>query len=327
MTKITIIGAGMAGLLAAGMLRDEAECILEAQPNLPNNHTALLRFRSSVVGDALNIPFKKVRVMKAVDAGGMNPVAAMLSYSMKSNGTATMRSSISAHGEIEERYIAPPNLVEQMANKVSCPICFNTKWDGLSPGIEPIISTLPMPVLMDILGFEIAENASAPLFQSVSGYNITAELTNTDAYVTLYIPDRARMENRISITGSKLTIEVALPRLSSVDVDRIVNGKTITATFENIKWAVGRLGLLTSEYPSVLINSIKISRQQYAKILPIDEGLRQRFIMWASDKHGVYSLGRFATWRPGLLLDDVVGDVRVIRNLINGHSAYSYRKR
>ncbi len=62
------------------------------------------------------------------------------------------------------------------------------------------------------------------------------------------------------------------------------------------------------------------------KILPIDEDVRKRFIMWASDKHQVYSLGRFATWRPGLLLDDVVNDVRVIQR-IHKQGNYEHRSR
>jgi 2-polyprenyl-6-methoxyphenol hydroxylase-like FAD-dependent oxidoreductase len=35
--KITIIGAGMAGLLAANMLRNHEVSIIEAQKELPNN--------------------------------------------------------------------------------------------------------------------------------------------------------------------------------------------------------------------------------------------------------------------------------------------------
>jgi hypothetical protein len=61
------------------------------------------------------------------------------------------------------------------------------------------------------------------------------------------------------------------------------------------------------------------------KILPIDEDIRRRFIMWASDNFGIYSLGRFATWRPGLQLDDLVNDVRVIQR-ISSTNSYDYRK-
>ena len=38
----------------------------------------------------------------------------------------------------------------------------------------------------------------------------------------------------------------------------------------------------------------------------IDETLRRRWLYWCSTERGVcYNLGRFATWRPGLLADDL----------------------
>ena len=56
-----IYGAGMGGLLTANMLRRYNPTIKEAQPSLPNNHDALLRFRSDKVAIATGIPFKKVK--------------------------------------------------------------------------------------------------------------------------------------------------------------------------------------------------------------------------------------------------------------------------
>jgi hypothetical protein len=70
----------------------------------------------------------------------------------------------------------------------------------------------------------------------------------------------------------------------------------------------------------------RINVQQYSKILPISDSERKKFIIWLTDEWGIYSLGRFATWRPGLLMDDVVNDVRVIRKIItDGH--YDHRKK
>jgi diacylglycerol kinase family enzyme len=56
----------------------------------------------------------------------------------------------------------------------------------------------------------------------------------------------------------------------------------------------------------------ELRRQTYNKIIPIDDESRKRFMLWATNNCHVYSLGRFATWRPGLLLDDLVKDVRLI---------------
>lgn len=44
-----IIGAGMAGLLAANLLHRFNPTVLEKAPSLPNNHAALLRFRSDEI--------------------------------------------------------------------------------------------------------------------------------------------------------------------------------------------------------------------------------------------------------------------------------------
>jgi hypothetical protein len=65
-------------------------------------------------------------------------------------------------------------------------------------------------------------------------------------------------------------------------------------------------------------------KQPYAKIVSISDRARKKFMVWATDNHNVYSLGRFATWRPGLLMDDVVNDVRVIQSLVE-NGTYSHR--
>lgn len=318
-----IIGAGMAGLLAAGILRTEASHIVESQPRLPNNHSAVLRFRTSAVGDALNIPFKKVQVMKAVE-GRMNPVAAALSYSLKTNGTARLRSSITAgNGELVERFIAPEDFIQQMADRVMAKIELGHSmsphalsdpfWKGKAK-----VSTIPMPALMKLLGW----TGDTPKFGSVPGYNINVRFPGIlDAYATLYVPDRVREENRISITGDRLTIEVALPRDGFANVQQRVKDLTTFNRDMMINDALKMLGLhdLLGCWDR---SSIEVKPATYAKILPIDESIRRNFIVWASQVHNVYSLGRFATWRPGLLLDDVVQDVRVIQKLVAGSSGY-----
>ena len=62
--------------------------------------------------------------------------------------------------------------------------------------------------------------------------------------------------------------------------------------------------------------------QRYGKILPFDEEERQAFILWATETFGIYSLGRFATWRQ-ILLDDLVRDIGVIKRLIENRSRYN----
>lgn len=286
------------------MLREEVSCVYEQQESLPNNHSAVLRFRSSIIADTLNIPFKEVKVLKSV-APWRNPIADALSYSRKTNGSATLRSILSAKDKLETRYIAPPDLIERMAKKVSIPITYGVAFDewDVTYRKDPIISTLPMPVLMKLLGWKPKSE-----FHYKSGHNIIIELQpEVDAYCSLYTPDPALPFARLSLTGNQLIAECNADkgRLAPDDINSILH----------------QFGFTQGD-----VENVEVKAQPYAKILPIDEGERQRFIMHASDKFNIYALGRFATWRPGLLMDDCVKDVRIIHKLINDHgTTYSHK--
>lgn len=304
MAKVDVVGAGMAGLLAAAMLRKQCHKVVEAAPELPNNHSAVLRFRSSVVADTLNIPFKRVKAVKAVDAW-RNPIADAMAYSVKTNGTATLRSVLTADGQAAERFIAPAELIARMADMVEAPIEFGHEYPFWAHQEVPTISTIPMPLLMDELGYDREIN-----FRYRAGHNVIARLEGVDAYCSLYVPDPAFPAARISITGSELIAEC-------------YGGKKpgAAAALGFAQECAERMGIHHS-----CVLGAEVKEQRYAKILPIDEDERRRFIMWASEHHNVYALGRFATWRPGLLLDDVVNDVRVIQRLIaNRGESYPHK--
>ncbi len=306
----TVIGAGMAGLLAAAMLRNECAQITEKAPELPNNHSAVLRFRSSVVGDTVGIEFKKVRVMKASHPY-LNPVADAVAYSRKTNGTATLRSSITGTGEVSDRWIAPPDFISRLAAIVdrTTSIKFGKQVTDFVDRGHPIISTMPMGALMDVLGYKADVE-----FRFVDGVNITAELPGFDTYFSLYVPDPKYTASRVSVTGSKLIIET--------------QGHDINYVRDYQSYIIEAALHLIGVQPAIGLKQLKdvqVSQQRYAKILPINEKVRRDFIMWASREHNVYSLGRFATWRPNLLLDDVVHDVRQIQRMVNGTSdAYQH---
>jgi len=291
--RIDVVGAGMSGLLAAGMLRQDCNGVYEAEQALPNNHSAVLRFRSSAVADALSIPFKQAWAIKSVEPW-RNPIADAMVYSIKTNGTATLRSVLTADSAPQPRFIAPKKLIDEMRARVSVPIQFGQEYKGWMVKERPIISTIPMPFLMDALNYRRPER-----FRHNSGINIVVELRDVDAYCSLYVPDPAFPAARISITGNQMVAE-CYSSIMPEEVDLLA-----------LKCA-SKMGLGSSH----IIEAVA-KKQVYAKALPIDEQERKKFIMWASESWGIYSLGRFATWRPGLLLDDVVNDVRVIQRLIN----------
>lgn len=283
-----IVGAGLAGLLAGQMLKHRNVVICEKQLNTPNNHSAVLRFRSSIVGDVTRIPFKKVNMIKSV-LPWHNPVADALSYSYKNTGFYRSDRSILAGTVSAERYIAPPDLIGRMAQDLD--IQFNT--DGLDYKDRPKISTVPMPVLMKVLEYPHRDQAD---FKWLPGVNVSANLPFTDAYISLLVPHPNYEFSRISITGQQLIIEC--PMLREVPEPDEVDSITTRAL---------RLLGMNNTYIQA-----QAKKQTYAKILPIEEGLRKDFIYWATKEHDVYSLGRFATWRPGLLLDDLVKDIQKI---------------
>lgn len=300
-----IVGAGIAGLLAANMLRHKSPVVLERQSSLPNNHSAVLRFRSGSVGDITGIEFKKVTVIKAT-LPWKNAVADALAYSDKNNGVLLSNRSIPAGVTTVERFIAPPDLVSCLAE------CADIRY-GISdwhlddrPRIHdwqhddrPIISTIPMPALMQLLGYTPFIDPIADLtFPSISGVNVRAKVANCEAYVSLYVPNPFYPFSRVSLTGDELIAEV--PFATEVD-------------HELIYAAGGLVGISRDR-----LSDVSSKKQTYAKIQEIDDGARKRFISWATDNHNVYSLGRFATWRPSLLLDDLVQDIRLIERWMNG---------
>jgi len=292
---IYIIGAGMAGLLAARMLARHKPVIWEAQDSLPHNHSAVLRFRTPAVGDILGIPFKKVRMIKATVPWN-GPVADDLAYSLKATGVRRTDRSIPRTAVEAERWIAPPNFIEQMAAGLD--IRFGHQLQFLDDDAK-VISTIPMPALMRALN-----HSPRPEFPFRSGVNISARIMHCDAYASLYVPNPSLPFSRVSITGDELIVECSDNQVNDTNAD-------VTATI-----ACRLLGIGEGQ-----LYDVQVHEQAYAKILPIDEGARRTFIHWASTIKGrAFSLGRFATWRPGLLLDDLIKDVRVIESLMTSSS-------
>jgi hypothetical protein len=286
--EIQIIGSGMSGLLAANILRRHRVTIIEKQNKLPNNHHAVLRFRTPEIGNLLGIPFKKVNMIKTFIPFS-NTVADSLSYSKKCTGKFLSDRSIIAGTVIEERYIAPVNLIEQMAENIY--IEYGTAF--LPNKNIPTISTIPMPELMNILKYP-----DGGFFSSVPGYVYTGTIPDCDAYVSVLFPG-PEPYSRATITGDQLIVEFP-------NCDEIPQ-----------KMDMESLGYRLGIGNTPILNS-KFEKQPYFKITEISDAERKTFQRWTTVHHNIYSLGRYATWRPKLQLDDVVKDVRKIEGWIKG---------
>jgi len=290
------------------MMRSFNPMIKEAQKSLPNNHGALLRFRSDKVETATAVPFRKVRVKKAIKHDGkiITTPNLMLSnmYSQKVTGSVLDR-SINNLDDVD-RYIAPWHLINEMAK--NCSIEYERKLDRRSleemrewEPHRPIISTLPMPVLMKIVGWD-----EVPEFPKQKIWTQKVKIMDPDCQVcqTIYYPEPLIKHYRVSLIGDTLISEFT----EKPDTNIGVHAMDVLSEDFGIR--------------SYKIDDMKESEQEYGKIMPIDDRIRKEFIFQMTNKYNIYSVGRFATWRQ-LLLDDVVDDLKVVEQFIRGGTDYA----
>lgn len=298
--RLQIWGAGMAGLIAANVLRKHNPIVYEAKSELPHNHKALLRFRTDKVSIATGIPFKKVNIKKAIWFDGKLYNESNLKfdnlYSQKVTGTVAKRSIENFHGEV--RYIAPHDFVERLAEGVE--IEYNHKVEKPSDGVA--ISTLPMPLNMKIAGLNAGTKYECKEICSVNFY-INEPLV--DVYQTIYDVSEKTPFYRLSISGNEAIFE---GRKEAIDAmfEKGAESAYIATTLREY------FGIDTRN--AEFTNPVKIV-QPLGKIIPIDDTIRKNNILNLSREKQIYSLGRFATWRQ-IMLDDVIGDIDVIEKIM-----------
>lgn len=311
MEDVKIFGAGLAGLLAARIMIDSKPVVMEKQPSLPNNHNALLRFRSGIVGDVTNIPFKKVNVSKYVLRDqGSNPIRDSAIYSLKVANVLHSRSITDTRPS--ERFIAPPDFIKRLASTAD--IRYNEDFlDWTSNLVRPhgvCISTLPMDFMMQAFKWPDKVN-----FSRLPGWTMRGVIRKEfDCQLngTVYSARKNDCWYRASSTDNIVMVEGA----GSLE-EVLPNEDYRQEAFFNAAWHLG--------IPCEAFESFEVHASKYQKIVDLkgeEAESAKRFVMWLSKEHQIYSLGRFATWRSKVLLDDIVNDVRVICRLIKGQSDY-----
>ena len=296
-----IVGAGLSGLIAANYFARYDPKVIELQPSLPNNHQALLRFRTDIISKALNIPFKEVEVKKALVHGSNfldfpNPYACN-QYSLKVTGKILDRSVWDLSPV--NRYIAPPDFIQQLAKGVNIEYGQNFKIGGEH---GPIISTIPMPAMVKKSNWQ-----QYPSFEKrpIWALNATIRGMEIDVYQTIYFSDTEKPYYRASITGDKLTAEF----VCDIEIEDIMLPQVAHEILDYFG--------ISEEFSS--FQDLTFKKQEYGKIIPVGEDFRKDFMYTMTSEYNIYSLGRFATWRQ-ILLDDLIKDLQIIEFMINSES-------
>lgn len=295
-----IIGGGLAGLLAAHAWPSAQ--ILEASPQPLAAHRALLRFRSDSVSRLTGIEFRRVRVNKAIWLDGAYSAPSIRAcnlYSRKilSGGFLTGDRSIWDISPVD-RFIAPESLYEQLLEAIGGRISWGTTADFESLPF-PVVNTAPLPTVLSELNIPTGDCN----FHRAPIYVRRWRIPRCDLFQTIYYPNIDSPIYRASMTKDLLIVEMTQPSCSIYQFEEI--GHSFGISLDNAE-----------ELPS--------AEQKYGKILPIDDATRKAFLFRLTHDHGMYSLGRFATWR-NILLDDVVNDIAVIKKLSRIGAAYDLR--
>lgn len=313
MSQTIIIGSGMAGLLAACKFPG-AKIFDKDAPKV--NHRALLRFRDTSVSELTGIPFKKVNIQKGVYHNdklitGSCGFDLQNQYAMKVSGHLVPRSINDLSPSV--RYIAPDNfhqiLIDRFLHRIMGGVPMHKEWmDTIrSESLDvTIINTAPMPVMIEACGLSTDFNFETS-FSSIKVDRFNIEVDVCDLYQTVYFPSPKTNVYRASITGRTMIIE-SLPGL---DDEILLEDLIMVCKAFGIhhSWLNGK----TAEH----------SEQKYGKIygLPMEE--RERLMYRMTSEFNVFSVGRFACWREGLLLDDVAKDLGKVERLI---SVSDYRR-
>ena len=285
-----ILGAGMAGCLAGVLNKDSI--IYEAGLNV-ESHKSLLRFRTNEIAKAIGIEFRKVKVYKGI---WHNDKIVQLSpryinlYSRKVSDTVSLRSICNL--DTVERYIAPINFLDILKDMLGDSIHYEYNLsDALQDDSSPVISTIPIFTLAELLGHKIdIPNRNHPPIV-VNKY----EIEDTDVHMTYYFTDPTTPVYRASITGSTLIIE-SIMNVTSTDFNMVIR-------------AFGLTGMLSKQ-------TVQNYLQKNGKLVTIDDDMRKEFIVKFTMGYNIYSLGRLATWL-NILLDDVYKDINIIKGLTN----------
>jgi hypothetical protein len=296
MRNIRILGAGLTGLIAARSLAAHQPIVYERVHTIPHNHASVLRFRTPAVMEATGIPMREVTAIKTWDQRGAgNPLVDALAYGRKVTGVSCVRSFPKEYYERVIRYVAPDSFVTRLCDGLNIAYGVDVTLEDITKWRESgdlIISTLPMSAMEKLLGIMFPVS-----FPYRSGMVATCRTDAKDVFASVYIPGPHDPVSKVSISDDRAILEYPMNAFDD-DMSHV--------TDEHIRKHILRY---TNCYPLVTIDRRIL---KVMKILPMDEAMRRDCMVRLTKDFGIWSLGRYATWRPGYMLDEVPGDCRNI---------------
>ena len=328
MSKIAILGLGISGIIAKNYFgRDSTG--YERTPLIRKNNLAVMRTDDERIGQMLGIALQKIKVRKAVCWGGKlvqgkPSITAANLYSLKVNGMIGDRSILTVDSnDVVDRYLFDQSEIRMPTENclfnhtlvsVSLPDRFLNfdmapeikegtisdtgvdikKFFSVSYGYDTCISTLPMPMLLRILKISKFDH----LFNSEKIYvsRITV-LPKCGAYQTIYFPESRTPVYRATLEGSLLIIESIGYAPDKEDVEFVLhmfgmNRKHIESVFSTVE-------------------------QKMGKISSLDDTVRKSILLYITNHYNIYSLGRYALWKPSVKIRQTIDDVIKIKQLIS----------
>lgn len=310
----SIVGAGLAGLIAAHVWPRTPIHERGARPD--PQHKALLRFRTDAVAKITGIDFRRVRVHKSIWDGKQHcspDIRQANLYARKVVGALAGERSVWSV-EPADRWVAPEDFYARLVENVESRVLWGSdfsmerqrRWTT-----QPIVSTAPLPATLAALGLDFPVEGEQPAFARAPIRVRRFRVPGADVFQTVYFTNPCTAVYRASITGSMLIVESV--------VDDSGSSRFPVETSQDVLSIVGEAFALGECDP------IDDAPQAFGKIVPLPDALRKALLYKLTTDHGVYSLGRFATWR-NVLLDDVVQDIAVLKKLFAADS-YSARLR
>jgi hypothetical protein len=294
--KIVILGAGPAGRLAKKYFEHYDPIIIDKNAGI-FNHNAVFRLKNKEVASMLDSNYKTINIEKQIYYKGKlfdKPSIKMKNeYSLKISKNITDR-SINALSDNSERHVIEIKKDNNILNKEIYNITNGAMLDKSHTEIEYdiCINTIPMPVILKLTNMGEISDGIKFKQERVYVYKIKHE-HYCDVNQTIYFPD----------------IKFSIYR-ATLDPEGIIIESIFEISVDDLKIACEAFGLYYK------LKGSQELKQDNGKIVKIDGEQRRFIIMELTEKHNIYSLGRYATWREKVMVDDLLEDLRKIDRMI-----------